>query len=78
MASRRPSPMRASPSRSMSICFFRLAANHEVLITIEEGSIGGFGSFVMQTLAEEGALDGFGVTRAEIPLDGVAGRLPRP
>ncbi|WOJ89665.1 1-deoxy-D-xylulose-5-phosphate synthase [Methylocapsa polymorpha] len=38
----------------------RLAANHEVLITIEEGSVGGFGSFVMQTLAEEGALDGRG------------------
>jgi 1-deoxy-D-xylulose-5-phosphate synthase len=35
-----------------------LAANHEVLITIEEGSIGGFGTFVMQTLAEEGVLDG--------------------
>jgi 1-deoxy-D-xylulose-5-phosphate synthase len=35
----------------------RLAREHEVLITIEEGSIGGFGSFVMQTLAEEGALD---------------------
>ncbi|WP_051335377.1 1-deoxy-D-xylulose-5-phosphate synthase [Methylocapsa acidiphila] len=39
----------------------RLAANHEVLLTIEEGSIGGFGSFVMQTLAEEGALDGRGL-----------------
>ncbi len=39
---------------------FRLAANHEVLITIEEGSVGGFGSFVMQTLSEEGALDGIG------------------
>jgi len=39
---------------------FRLAANHEVLITIEEGSIGGFGSFVMQTLAEAGMLDGIG------------------
>jgi len=35
----------------------RLAKNHEVLITIEEGSIGGFGSFVMQALAEHGALD---------------------
>ncbi len=34
-----------------------LAANHEVLITIEEGSIGGFGSFVMQQLAEDGLLD---------------------
>ena len=35
----------------------RLAANHEVLITIEEGSIGGFGSLVLQTLAEHGAFD---------------------
>jgi 1-deoxy-D-xylulose-5-phosphate synthase len=38
----------------------QLAANHEVLITIEEGSVGGFGSFVMQALAEDGALDGAG------------------
>lgn len=38
----------------------QLAANHEVLITIEEGSIGGFGSFVMKTLSEEGLLDGIG------------------
>jgi 1-deoxy-D-xylulose-5-phosphate synthase len=36
----------------------RLARNHEVLITVEEGAIGGFGSYVMQTLAEHGALDG--------------------
>jgi len=36
----------------------RLAQRHELLITIEEGSIGGFGSFVMQFLAEEGLLDG--------------------
>jgi len=35
----------------------RLAREHEVLITIEEGSIGGFGSFVLQTLAEQGLLD---------------------
>jgi 1-deoxy-D-xylulose-5-phosphate synthase len=35
----------------------RLAREHEVLVTIEEGSIGGFGSHVMQTLAENGALD---------------------
>jgi 1-deoxy-D-xylulose-5-phosphate synthase len=35
----------------------RLARDHEVLITIEEGSIGGFGSYVMQTLAENGVLD---------------------
>ncbi len=35
----------------------RLARNHEVLITIEEGSVGGFGSHVLQLLAERGALD---------------------
>ncbi len=35
----------------------RLVREHEVLVTIEEGSIGGFGSFVLQTLAESGALD---------------------
>ena len=35
----------------------RLAKEHEVLITIEEGAIGGFGAQVMQTLAENGALD---------------------
>ncbi|MGZ6022239.1 MAG: 1-deoxy-D-xylulose-5-phosphate synthase [Rhizomicrobium sp.] len=35
----------------------RLAREHEVLITIEEGSIGGFGAHVMQFLAHEGLLD---------------------
>jgi 1-deoxy-D-xylulose-5-phosphate synthase len=35
----------------------RLAKQHEVLITVEEGAIGGFGAFVMQTLAENGAID---------------------
>ena len=35
----------------------RLAREHEVLITIEEGAIGGFGGYVMQALAEHGALD---------------------
>ncbi len=35
----------------------RLAREHEVLITIEEGSIGGFGTHVLQTLADHGALD---------------------
>jgi 1-deoxy-D-xylulose-5-phosphate synthase len=39
---------------------FRLAAEHEVLITIEEGSIGGFGSFVMQALSEVAVFDGVG------------------
>jgi len=36
----------------------RLAQNHEVLITVEEGSIGGFGSHVLQYLATAGLLDG--------------------
>jgi len=36
----------------------KLAREHEVLLTIEEGAIGGFGSHVMQTLAEHGMLDG--------------------
>ncbi len=35
----------------------RLAREHEVLITIEEGAIGGFGSHVAQLLAEEGIFD---------------------
>ncbi|HEY1735471.1 MAG TPA: transketolase C-terminal domain-containing protein, partial [Methylovirgula sp.] len=36
----------------------KLVQHHEVLITLEEGSIGGFGSFVGQALLEEGMLDG--------------------
>jgi 1-deoxy-D-xylulose-5-phosphate synthase len=35
----------------------RLAREHEVLITVEEGSIGGFGSYVVQALAEHAVLD---------------------
>jgi 1-deoxy-D-xylulose-5-phosphate synthase len=35
----------------------RLAREHEVLVTVEEGAIGGFGSHVLQMLAEHGALD---------------------
>ncbi len=34
-----------------------LAADHEVLITIEEGAVGGFGSHVAQLLADEGVFD---------------------
>ncbi|XEN29975.1 1-deoxy-D-xylulose-5-phosphate synthase [Ensifer sp. WSM1721] len=36
----------------------RLARDHEVLVTIEEGAIGGFASHVLQFLAKEGLLDG--------------------
>lgn len=35
----------------------RLAREHEVLITIEEGACGGFGAFVLEYLAHSGALD---------------------
>uniref|UniRef100_A0ACD5U3V5 Uncharacterized protein n=1 Tax=Avena sativa TaxID=4498 RepID=A0ACD5U3V5_AVESA len=36
----------------------RLAKSHEVIITVEEGSIGGFGSHVAQFMALDGLLDG--------------------
>jgi 1-deoxy-D-xylulose-5-phosphate synthase len=36
----------------------KLARDHEILLTIEEGSIGGFGSHVMQLLSDNGMLDG--------------------
>lgn len=36
----------------------RLAREHEALVTVEEGAMGGFGAFVLQLLAEKGALDG--------------------
>ena len=35
----------------------RLAREHAVLVTIEEGAIGGFGTYVLQALAEQGLLD---------------------
>ena len=34
-----------------------LVQNHQALITIEEGAVGGFGSHVAQFLAEAGAFD---------------------
>ncbi|MDS9950809.1 MAG: 1-deoxy-D-xylulose-5-phosphate synthase, partial [Planktomarina sp.] len=35
----------------------RLSKDHEVILTIEEGAVGGFGSHVAQLLAEEGVFD---------------------
>ena len=35
----------------------QLARNHEALITVDEGAMGGFGAFVLQALARHGALD---------------------
>jgi 1-deoxy-D-xylulose-5-phosphate synthase len=47
----------------------RLARQHELLITIEEGAIGGFGAHVLQLLAEKGALEqpGFKVRSMILP-----------
>jgi 1-deoxy-D-xylulose-5-phosphate synthase len=45
-----------------------LCLNHEVLITIEEGSIGGFGSHVFQMLSERGFFDkGFKIRSMVLP-----------
>jgi 1-deoxy-D-xylulose-5-phosphate synthase len=35
----------------------RLAREHEILLTVEEGATGGFGAFVLQYLAQTGLLD---------------------
>jgi 1-deoxy-D-xylulose-5-phosphate synthase len=35
----------------------QLATNHEVVLTVEEGAVGGFGAYVMHHLAHEGLLD---------------------
>lgn len=35
----------------------QLVKNHEVVLTVEEGSVGGFGAFVLHYLAREGMLD---------------------
>ncbi|MEM8785987.1 MAG: 1-deoxy-D-xylulose-5-phosphate synthase, partial [Pseudomonadota bacterium] len=39
----------------------RLAQEHEVLMTVEEGSVGGFGAFVLHFLSGEGSLDASGL-----------------
>jgi 1-deoxy-D-xylulose-5-phosphate synthase len=47
----------------------QLAKSHELMITIEEGAIGGFGAHVLQLLADRGALDqaGFKVRSMMLP-----------
>ena len=54
-----------------------LAANHEVVIAIEEGSIGGFGAQVFQALSDDGMLDG-ARGALQIPQHDAARRLYRP
>lgn len=46
-----------------------LAADHQVLITVEEGAVGGFGSHVAQLLAEEGVFDHGLVFRSKVLPD---------
>ena len=47
-----------------------LARNHEIFVTIEEGSVGGFGSHVLHYLAEAGLLDhGLKVRSMVLPDD---------
>lgn len=53
----------------------RLAKSHEVLITVEEGSIGGFGSHVAQYMALSGLLDG--ATKVINPFTAISGRCCR-
>jgi len=57
----------AKPLDTDLVC--RLAREHEVLITVEEGSIGGFGSYVMHELAEHGVLDGGAKVRCMVLPD---------
>src|SRR6185312_2181249 len=47
----------------------RLARQHELLITVQEAAIGGFGAHVMQLLAEQGAMErpGFKVRSMVLP-----------
>ncbi len=45
----------------------RLASTHEVLLTVEEGAIGGFGANVMHVLAHAGLLDGIRVRPLTLP-----------
>lgn len=46
----------------------QLCAHHEMLVTIEEGSVGGFGSYVLHHLARSGKLDhGFKVRTMVLP-----------
>ena len=56
----------------------KLARDHEVLVTIEEGSIGGFGAHVMQTLSDHGLLDGGLRIRAMILPDSSSTTTRRP
>ena len=61
--------MHASPSQLDRELILQLAREHELLITIEEGAIGGFAAHVMQLLSEARALErpGFKVRSMVLP-----------
>ena len=46
----------------------QLARHHEIVVTVEEGSIGGFASFVQQFMLEDGLLDGGGARLRSLVL----------
>lgn len=45
----------------------KLVKNHSVVLTVEEGSMGGFGAFVLQYLAESNQLDKAKIRNAYLP-----------
>ena len=56
----------------------QLAADHEALITIEEGAVGGFGSHVAQLLSDEGIFDrGFKFRSMVLPDDFIDQASPK-
>jgi 1-deoxy-D-xylulose-5-phosphate synthase len=56
----------------------RLARDHEVLLIVEEGSVGGFGAHVLQFLANQGLLDrGLKVRSLSLPDEFIEHHTPK-
>src|SRR5215813_9793574 len=56
----------------------QLAREHELLITIEEGAVGGFGAHVMQLLSDAGSLDRSGFKFRSMVLPDISSDLIEP
>jgi 1-deoxy-D-xylulose-5-phosphate synthase len=56
----------------------RLMASHEVVVTIEEGAIGGFGAHVLTMASDQGLTDGRRIPGPEDPHHAPARRVPGP